>query len=180
VSTIDPILVNFSPSEQEYLNAMRVTGGRKDELRRRLDFQLTLADGSTYPQRGRLYALNREVDVRTGAMLVQAEFPNPGNLLRPGGFARISAVTRVQQGALLVPQRAVNELQGGYLVAVVGDGNKVSLRPVKMGAKAGTLWVVEEGLKPGERVIAEGGQRVRDGMVVNPKPFQEKAAGKSS
>jgi membrane fusion protein (multidrug efflux system) len=180
VSTIDPILVNFTPSEQEYLNAMRVSGGREEELRRRLDFQLTLADGSTYPHKGRLFAVNREVDVRTGAVLVQAEFPNPGNLLRPGGFGRISAVTRIQQGALLVPQSAVNELQGSYLVAVVGDDNKVSLRPVKVGAKVGTMWVVDEGLKPGERVIAEGGQKVREGVVVNPKPFQEKPAGKSS
>ena len=180
VSTIDPILVNFTPSEQEYLTAMRVTGGREEELRRRLDFKLTLADGSTYPQTGRLFAVNREVDVRTGAVLVQAEFRNPGNLLRPGGFARISAVTRIQQGALLVPQSAVNELQGGYLIAVVGSDNKVSLRPVKMGAKVGTMWVVDEGLKPGDRVIAEGTQKVRDGIVVNPKPFQEKPAGKSS
>jgi membrane fusion protein (multidrug efflux system) len=179
VSTIDPILVNFTPSEQEYLNAMRVTGGSEEEIKRRLVFELTLADGSIYPSKGYLFAVNREVDIRTGAVLVQAKFPNPGNVLRPGGFGRVSTVTRIQQGALLVPQRAVNELQGGYLVAVVGADNKVSLRPVKMGTKAGTMWVVAEGLKPGERVIAEGGQRVRDGMVVNPKPFQEKPAGKN-
>jgi len=180
VSTINPILVDFTPSEQEYLTAMKVTGGNEAEVRRRLDFKLTLADGSIYPQTGSLYAVNREVDVRTGAVLVQASFPNPGNLLRPGGFARISAVTRIQEGALLVPQRAVNELQGGYLVAVVGDDNKVSLRPVKVGGSTGTMWIVAEGLKPGERVIAEGTQKVRDGMVVNPKPFQEKPAGKST
>jgi membrane fusion protein (multidrug efflux system) len=179
VSTIDPILVNFTPSEQEYLKAM-TAGGGEEKVRRQLDFQLTLADGSVYPYNGRLYALNREVDVRTGAVLVQAEFPNPGNLLRPGGFARISAVTRIQQGALLVPQSAVSELQGGFLIAVVGDDNKVSLRPVKMGTRVGTMWVVDEGLKPGERVVAEGTQKVRDGVVVNPKPFQEKPAVKSS
>jgi len=179
VSTIDPILANFTVSEQEYLNATRVTGGREEELRRRLGFELTLADGTTYPHKGSLFAVNREVDIRTGTVLVQAEFPNPGNLLRPGGFARISAVTRIQQGALLVPARAVNELQGGYLVAVVGDDNKVSLRPVKMGERAGTMWIVAEGLKAGDRVIAEGGQKVRDGMVVNPKPFQEKPVGNS-
>jgi len=180
VSTVDPILVNFTVSEQEYLNAMRFSGGREKELERRLEFQLTLADGTTYPHKGRLYAVNREVDVRTGAVLVQAEFPNPGNLLRPGGFARISTVTRIQQGALLVPQSAVSELQGGYLIAVVGDDNKVSLRPVKMGTKVGTMWIVAEGLKLGERVVAEGTQKVREGIVVNPKPFQEKPAAKSS
>jgi len=177
VSTINPILVDFTPSEQEYLTAMKVTGGNEAEVRRRLDFKLTLADGSIYPATGSLYAVNREVDVRTGAVLVQASFPNPGNLLRPGGFARISAVTRVQQGALLVPARAVSELQGGYLIAVVGDDNKVSLRPVKVGPRAGTMWVIEDGLKLGERVVAEGTQKVRDGLVVNPKPFQEKAPG---
>jgi membrane fusion protein (multidrug efflux system) len=179
VSTVDPILANFSASEQEYLATMRLTRGRKDEIERRLDFELTLADGSTYPHKGRIYAINRQVDVRTGAVLVQAQFPNPGNVLRPGGFGRISTVTRIQQGALLVPQSAVNELQDGYLIAVVGSDNKVSLRPVKMGAKAGTMWIVSEGLKPGERVVAEGVQKVRDGTVVNPKPFQEKPTGKN-
>src|SRR5215472_12758939 len=163
VSTISPILVNFTPSEQEYLAAATLGGG-EEAMRRKLDFHLTLANGSEYSHTGRLHAINREVDVRTGAVLVQAEFPNPDNLLRPGGFARISAVTRIQQGALLVPARAVSELQGGYLIAVVGADNKVSLRPVKMGTKAGTMWVVDEGLKPGERVVAEGTQKVRDGV----------------
>jgi membrane fusion protein (multidrug efflux system) len=179
VSTVDPILANFNASEQEYLAAMRLTRGRKEEIERRLDFELTLADGSTYPHKGRIYAINRQVDVRTGAVLVQAQFPNPGNVLRPGGFGRISTVTGIQQEALLVPQSAVNELQDGYLIAVVGSDNKVSLRPVKMGAKAGTMWIVSEGLKPGERVVAEGVQKVRDGTVVNPRPFQEKPTGKN-
>jgi membrane fusion protein, multidrug efflux system len=176
VSTVDPILVNFTPSEQEYLNAMRLGGG-EEEVKRRLEFDLTLADGSTFPHKGRLYAVNREVDVRTGAVLVQAVFDNPGNLLRPGGFARISAVTKVQQGALLVPARAVSELQGGYLIAVVGADNKVSLRPVKVGGRAGDMWIIQEGLQLGDRVVAEGTQKVRDGLVVNPKPFQQNQAG---
>jgi len=176
VSTINPILVNFTPSEQEYLTAATLGGG-EEAMRRRLEFHLTLTNGSEYPYTGRLYAINREVDVRTGAVLVQAEFPNPGNLLRPGGFARISAVTRIQQGALLVPARAVNEMQGAFLVAVVGSDNKVSLRPVKVGARAGTMWIIEDGLQLGERVVAEGTQKVRDGLTVNPKPFQEKPAG---
>jgi membrane fusion protein (multidrug efflux system) len=179
VSTVDPILANFNASEQEYLNAMRVTRGRKEEIEQRLDFELTLADGSTYPHKGRIYAINRQVDVRTGAVLIQAQFPNPGNVLRPGGFGRISTVTRIQQAALLVPQSAVNELQNGYLIAVVGSDNKVSLRAVKMGAKAGTKWIVSEGLNPGERVVAEGVQKVRDGTVVNPRPFQEKVTVKN-
>jgi membrane fusion protein (multidrug efflux system) len=178
VSTVDPILVDFTPSEQEYLNAIRVAGS-EEEVKHQLQFQLTLADGSTFPYKGRLFSINREVDVRTGAVLVQAQVPNPGNVLRPGGFGRISTVTGTQQGALLVPQSAVNELLDRYLIAVVDRDNKVSLRPVKMGAKAGTMWIVSEGLKSGERVVAEGVQKVRDGTVVNPKPFQEKPAGKS-
>lgn len=179
VSTVNPILAEITPSEQEYLNAMRVTGGSEEEIRRRLVFELTLADGSAFPHRGRLFSVDRQVDIRTGAVLVQTEFPNPDNILRPGGFGRVSTVTRIQQGALLVPARAVNELQGGYMVAVVGGDNKVSLRPVKMGGRAGTMWIASEGLKVGERVITEGGQRVRDGMVVNPKPSQEKPAVKN-
>jgi membrane fusion protein (multidrug efflux system) len=176
VSTIDPILVNFTPSEQEYLNAMRLGGG-EETVKQRLKFTLTLTDGSTFPYKGRLYAVNREVDVRTGAVLVQAQFSNPGNLLRPGGFARISSVTSVQKHALLVPARAVSELQGGYLIAVVGADNKVSLRPVKVGARAGDMWIIQGGLQPGDRVVAEGTQKVRDGLVVNPKPFQQNQAG---
>jgi membrane fusion protein (multidrug efflux system) len=178
VSTVDPILVDFTPSEQEYLNAIRVAGS-EEEVKPRLQFELTLADGSTFPSKGRLFSINREVDVRTGAVLVQAQFPNPGNVLRPGGFGRISTVTGTQQGALLVPQSAVNELLDRYLIAVVDSDNKVSLRPVKMGAKAGTMWIVSEGLKSGERVVAEGVQKVRDGTVVNPRPFQEKPTGKN-
>ncbi|HEY6291024.1 MAG TPA: efflux RND transporter periplasmic adaptor subunit [Terriglobia bacterium] len=173
VSTVNPILVDFNPSEQEYLNAVTGSGNRVEEVERRLDFKLTLGDGSAYPHPGRLWAVNRQVDVRTGTILVEAQFANPDNVLRPGGFGRISSVVRIQPGALLVPQRAVNELQGGYQVAVVGSDNKVSIRTVKAGAKVGTLWVIDEGLKPGERVVAEGAQKVKDGMVVNPKPFQE-------
>lgn len=178
VSTVNPILANFNPSEQEYLNAAKLAGG--EEILRRLEFELVLATGSNYPHKGRIYAVNRQVDVRTGAILVQAEFPNPDNVLRPGGFGRISTVVGVQKGAMVVPQRAVNEMQGGYQVAVVGSDNKASIRSVKMGPKAGVaMWIVTEGLQPGERVVAEGFQKVRDGLVVNPTPFQENAAAKS-
>ncbi len=179
VSTVNPILADFTISEQEYLNTMRLSGGNEEEVRRRLVFELTLADGSTFPQKGRLHAVDRQVDVRTGAVLIQAVFPNPGNVLRPGGFGRVSAVVGIQRGALLVPQRAVSELQGGYLVAVVGQDHRISIRPVKPGPRVGALWIIMEGLKPGERVVAEGTQKVRDGLVVNPKPFQEKPAGES-
>ena len=182
VSTVDPIKVNFMASEQEYLNSVvyaEKTKATEEESLQRLDFQLLLANGSTFPQKGHFFAVNREVEVRTGSILIQTVFPNPGNVLRPGGFGRISTVVRIQPGAMLVPQRAVNETQGRYLLAVVGSDNKVSLRPVKVGTKFGPMWVIDEGLKPGERVVAEGLQKVRDGLQVNPKPFQENPVGKS-
>jgi membrane fusion protein (multidrug efflux system) len=175
VSTIDPILVSFSASEQEYLNAMKqaaALGADEHAILNRLEWELRLSDGSIYPHKGRFYALDRQVDVRTGAILVKVQFPNPGRVLRPGGFGNISTVVRVQKNALLVPQRAVNELQGGYLVAVIGADNKVSIRPIKVGPKVDTMWIVDEGLKPGERIVAEGVQKVREGMEVRAAPFQ--------
>src|SRR5215472_12447925 len=175
VSTIDPILVNLTASEQEYLNAMKLAatlGSNDQAILSKLEWQLQLSDGSIYAHKGRFYALNRQVDVRTGAILVQVQFPNPGNVLRPGGFGNISTVVRIQKNALLVPQRAVNELQGGYLVAVIGTDNKVSIRPIKVGPKVDTMWIVNEGLKPGDRIVAEGVQKVRNGMEVQAKPFQ--------
>lgn len=175
VSTINPILVNFTASEQEYLNAMKqavALGSNENAILNKLEWQLRLSDGSIYPQKGRFYALDRQVDVRTGAILVKVQFPNPGNVLRPGGFGNISTVVRVQKNALLVPQRAVNELQGGYLAAVIGADNKVSIRPIKVGPKVDTMWIVDEGLKPGDRVVAEGVQKVREGMEVRATPFQ--------
>src|SRR5882724_1246204 len=176
VSTINPILVNFTASEQEYLNAMKqaaALGGDEQKVLSKLEWQLHLSDGSVYPHKGRFYALDRQVDVRTGSILVKVEFPNPGNVLRPGGFGSISTVVRVQKNALLIPQRAVNELQGGYLVAVIGNDNKVNIRPIKMGPRVDTMWIVNEGLKPGDRIVAEGMQKVREGMEVQPKPFEQ-------
>ena len=175
VSTINPILVNFTASEQEYLNAMKqaaALGSDEHAILNKLEWQLRLSDGSVYPRKGRFYALDRQVDVRTGAILVKVQFPNPGNVLRPGGFGNISTVVRIQKNALLVPQRAVNEMQGGYLVAVIGADNKVSIRPIKVGPKVDTMWIVNEGLKPGDRIVAEGVQKVREGMEVRAKPFQ--------
>jgi membrane fusion protein, multidrug efflux system len=176
VSTINPILVNFTASEQEYLNAMKqasALGGDEHAIMSKLEWQLRLSDGTIYPHKGRFNALDRQVDVRTGAILVKVEFPNPGNVLRPGGFGNISTVVKVQKNALLVPQRAVNELQGRYLVAVIGNDNKVSIRPIKVGPRVDTMWIVEEGLKPGDRIVAEGIQKVREGLEVQPKPFQQ-------
>jgi membrane fusion protein (multidrug efflux system) len=178
VSTLDPILANFTVSEEEYLNAMRqiVKGNvTESEALRKLVWTLKLTDGSIYPHKGQFHALNRQVDIRTGTIQVQVQFPNPGSILRPGGFGGVSTVVRIQKNAMLVPQRAVSELQGGFLVAVVAEDNKTSIRPVKMGSKAGDMWIIDEGLKPGDRVVAEGVQKVKDGTQVNPKPYTASA-----
>jgi len=183
VSTLNPILANLTISEQEYLSAMRqmVKGDISEEAQlRKLEWQLRLTDGSIYRLKGRFYALDRQIDVRTGAILVQVQFPNPDSVLRPGGFGRISTVVRIQKDALLVPQRAVSELQGGYVVAVVGSDNKVKIQPVKMGQKSGEMWIVEDGLKQGERVVAEGVQKVQDGTQVNPKPYQSSSTAQET
>lgn len=174
VSTVNPILVNFTPSEQDYLNTAKQTGessGKEDQALKKLEWKLVLANGSDYPETGRIYAVNRQVDVRTGTILVQSTFPNPGNVLRPGGFGRVSTIVKIQQGALLVPQRAVADIQGHYLIGIVGSDNKVAIRPVKVGPKTGTMWIIDEGLKPGERVVVEGLQKLREGIQVNPKPY---------
>jgi membrane fusion protein, multidrug efflux system len=174
VSTVNPILANFTPSEQEYLKSMREiekAGETEKQALGRLIWELQLTDGSSYPLKGKFYALDRQVDISTGAILLQVEFPNPNNLLRPGGFGNIRTVGRIDKGALLVPQRAVTDVQGKYLVAVVGSDNKVNIRTVTVGEKFGSLWIISDGLKPGERVVAEGTQKVTDGGHVNPKPY---------
>lgn len=167
VSTVDPIKAYIPISEQEYMKAMQEGGGGAKQI----PLSLVLADGSVYPHTGTFAYADRQVDVKTGTIRIAALFPNPGNLLRPGQFARIRAALKMRNGALLVPQRAVSELQGSYQIAVVGTENKVNIRPVKVAERVETLWVIEEGLKAGERVVAEGVQKVKDGMVVNPKPF---------
>jgi membrane fusion protein (multidrug efflux system) len=175
VSTTNPILAQFAPSEQEYLSAIRYAGRSSPATRdalRRLSFDLVLADGSVYPRKGRLQYIDREVDVRTGTINMQVAFPNPGNVLRPGGYGVVRSVVRIQKGALAVPQRALIELQGRYMLAVVGDQNRVTLREVKTGEQVGSLWVIEEGLKAGERVVVEGTQKVKEGMQVVPKPYE--------
>jgi membrane fusion protein (multidrug efflux system) len=134
--------------------------------------QLTLADGTTYPQEGQFYFADRQVNQNTGAIQLAALFPNPGNVLRPGQYGKIRAVVRTQLNALLIPQAAVNEQQGSYLVAVVDKDNHVSMRPVQVGQRTDTMWVINSGLKPGERVIVEGQQNLRPGMTVQTKPFK--------
>jgi membrane fusion protein (multidrug efflux system) len=130
-----------------------------------------MVDGSIYPQKGTFFVADRQVDQKTGAIRMAGLFPNQGNTLRPGQYGRVRAATSIREGALLVPQRAVTELQGSYRVAVVGSDNKVSLRPVKVGERVETVWIIEDGLQPGESVIAEGTQRVQEGATVRPKAF---------
>jgi membrane fusion protein (multidrug efflux system) len=180
VSTVDPIKVFFTVSEPQYLTFRRKwypTEASREAADKALRLQLILADGSTYPSEGTFSFADRQVDVGTGAIRLAALFPNPGNILRPGGYARVRASLRTQKDALLVPQRAVSELQGSYQVAVVDAENKVSIRPVQVGDTIGNDWVITEGLEPGERVIAEGVQKVRSGMRVNPKPFVASTKG---
>ena len=178
VSTVDPIKVYFTVSEQEYLDWNRrfPTEATLEAANRRVRLQLILADGTTYPHEGTVYFADRQVNQSTGAIRIAGLFPNAGNILRPGGYGRVRAATRTQQGALLVPQRAVTELQGSYQVAVVDSENKVGIRTVKVGDRVGSLWIIDEGLNPGERVVAEGVQKVRPGTQVNPKPFAAAAA----
>jgi membrane fusion protein, multidrug efflux system len=171
VSTVDPIKVYINISEQEYLKT--VASGNKAE---QMPLQLILADGTVYPHEGRFALADRQVDPTTGTLKVGALFPNPDNLLRPGQFGRIKAMTQVKKGALLVPQRAVTEMQGKHLVAVVGADNKVDVRPVQVGERIGSDWLIDKGLQPGEQVIAEGTQKVRPGATVIPKPFSPAAA----
>ena len=133
--------------------------------------ELILADGSTYPHQGTFDFADLQVDIGTGAIRIIGLFPNPGNVLRPGGYAKVRTAVRIQKDAILVPARAVSELQGGYQVAVVDGDNKVNIQTVKVGQQIGPEWIVLEGLKPGESVVAEGVQKVRSGMQVKPVPF---------
>src|SRR5437870_7179840 len=174
VSTVDPIKVYFPVSERGYLDYVKENpdAAKRAPQESQLELELILADGSLYPHKGTFSFADRQVDVKTGTLRLQGLFPNPGNILRPGQFARVRAITTTRKDALLIPQRAVTELQGSYQVAVVGNDNKVSIRPIKVGERVGAEWIVDKGLKPDERVVAEGIQRVKAGMTVNPKPFK--------
>jgi RND family efflux transporter MFP subunit len=168
VSTVDPIKVNFTVSEQEYL-----TFTRQDTPMKRLEFELILGDGSIYSRKGKFAFADRQVNQNTGAIQLTALFPNPGNALRPGQYGKVRAATRTIHGALLVPQPAVSELQGAYQVAVLDGANKVSVETVNVGDRVGSMWVIREGLKPGQRVVVEGLQKAVPGTIVNPKPFSQ-------
>jgi RND family efflux transporter MFP subunit len=169
VSTLDPIKTNFTVGEQEYLS---LTRGSVNDLAR-LQLELILADGSTYSHKGKFFFADRQVNQNTGAIQLTGLFPNPGNRLRPGQYGRIRAAIWSIAGALLIPQRAVTEQQGGYQVAVVDSANTVGIRTVKLGDRIDTMWIVTEGLKVGERVVAEGVEKARSGAQVSPKPFVE-------
>jgi RND family efflux transporter MFP subunit len=178
VSTVDPIKVFFTVSEQEYLafNRLYPTEASRQAETNSMPLELILADGTSYAKKGKVSFADRAVNQNTGAIRIAGLFDNPGNILRPGQYARIRAATTIRQGALLVPQRAVSELQGSYQVAVVDDKNIVSIATVKVGDRAGSMWIIEDGLKPGDRVVAEGVQKLRPGAQVNPKPFAASAA----
>lgn len=184
VSRVDPLKVTFPISEREYLKfADRIGGAMQAEKRAEKHgppLELILADGNVYAERGAFALPDREVDLKTGTIMVVSYFPNPQQVLRPGLYAKVRVVTDTKKGALLVPQRAVQELQGAYRLAVVSADNKVALRTVKMGARVGNLWVVDEGLNPDERVIVEGLMKVRDGMPVNPKPAPTETASSAA
>ena len=180
VSTVDPIKVYFTVSEPQYLAWRKryPTETTREAADKNLRLELILADGSIYPNTGTFYFADRQVNESTGAIRIAGLFPNPGNILRPGGYGKVRAAIRIQQDALLVPQRAVSELQGGYQVAVVDGENKVSIRTVTVGDRVGNQWIIADGLKRGERVVAEGIQKVRPGMQVNPKPFAAVTQGR--
>ncbi len=173
VSTVDPIKVYFTVGEPQYLAWRKrfPTESSRLEADKNLHLELILADGSTYAQPGTFYFADRQVNVGTGAIRIAGLFPNPGNILRPGGYGKVRAVIRVQQDALLVPQRAITELQGGYQLATVDEQNKINIRTVRVGDRVGSDWVIADGLKLGDRVVVEGVQKVRPGIQVNPKPF---------
>jgi RND family efflux transporter MFP subunit len=171
VSQVNPIKAYFSISEQEYIHyADRINAQTQKEIPSGAPpFDLILADGSIYPHKGAVLITNRQVDTATGSIQIVCSFPNPKNTLRPGQFGRLRAAPEVRNGALLVPQKAVTELQGTYQLAVVGTDNKVSIRAVKVGDRVGPLWIVESGVKPGELVIVEGLQKVQNGSTVKIK-----------
>ena len=168
ISSVNPIYVDISIAEQDYIRFVREKTGRLAGQ----NLELILGDGTVFPRRGHALFVNREVDSRTGTIQVRGEFPNPGNVLRPGQYARIRAATELRKGALLIPQQAVSELQGVYQVGVVATDNKVTIKTVKLGPQSGDMWVVESGLQLGDNVVIDGLQRIKTGMTVAPTPFK--------
>jgi RND family efflux transporter MFP subunit len=179
VSQLDPIKAYFVVSEQQYLAFVQrnPTVAAREKTERQLVLELILSDGSTYPEKGRFFAADRQVDVQTGAIRLAGLFPNRENVLRPGQYGRVRFVSYIRSAALLVPQKAVTELQGLYQIAVVGNDSRVSVRSVRVGERTGSMWIIEDGLKRGERVVVEGVQKVRDGMPVKVTVATPQAAG---
>lgn len=169
VSNVNPIYVDISITEQDYLRFQREKSGQAAGQ----NLELILGDGTVYPYKGNVLFLGREVDSRTGTIGVRGTFPNPDNVLRPGQYARIRAVTELRKGALLIPQASVSELQGVYQVGVVSHDNKVTIKTVKLGPQIADMWVVESGLQVGDNVVVDGLQRVKTGMTVVPTPFKD-------
>jgi len=150
---------------------MLTSGGDSGVQGNSMQHEMILADGSRYPYRGRLYAVNRQVDTKTGTLQIEAIFPNPGNLLRPGQFVRIVVTTGIRKGALLVPQRAVMEQQGVYQVAIIRPDRRIEIRQVQPGDRSGDRWIIDAGVAAGETVVAEGVQKVHEGTLVSPMPY---------
>jgi membrane fusion protein, multidrug efflux system len=183
ISKIDPIHVRFTLSEQDYLRFARAKGSQPTKEEQEKPLQMVLADGSTHPEPGRLVFVDRNVDPESGTILLEASFPNPDRIVRPGQYAKVRAPVEVKPGAILVPQRAVQEIQGVYSVAVLKADDTVDLRNVKAGERVGSLWVIDSGLKPGDRIVVEGMQKVRQGAKVTAEQVtidEGAAAGSSS
>jgi len=180
VSQVEPIKAFFPISEHEYVLAQRKSNAISSGHAIRFfgsPVDLILTDGSIYSQKGKILLADRQVDPNTGTIRIVAAFPNPGNILRPGQYGRVRVETDMKKGALLLPQSAVAQSQGSYQVAVVGSDHKVSVRTVKPGATVGTMWVIDEGLKPGEQVVVEGLQKLKEGTLVTPKPVHLSGEG---
>ena len=178
VSQLDPIKAVVTAGEGPFTDFIS-RHPEADERQRyvnSLEFELILGNGNTYPQKGKFYALDRNLDPKTGSIRYEVTFPNTGNNLRPGQFGKVRFVADTKKGAMVVPQEAVNELQGSYQIAIVDENNKVSIRPVKMGERIGALWEVTEGLKPGDKVVVQGTQKAREGSAVMPKEWTPPAS----
>ena len=181
MSQIDPIKAIVTAGEGPWTDfvSRHPDATERNAYIKSLDFELILSNGEVYPKKGKFYALDRNLDTKTGSIRYYVTFPNSGNNLRPGQFGKVRFVADMKKGAMVIPQEAVNELQGSYQVAVVNADNKISVRTVKPGIRDGAMWIIDEGLQPGEQVVAEGVQKVRTGMQVNPKPYRVSApAGK--
>jgi RND family efflux transporter MFP subunit len=173
MSQIDPIKAIVTAGEGPFTDfvSRHPDATERNAYIKTLDFELILSNGEVYPQKGKFYALDRNLDTKTGSIRYYVTFPNPGNILRPGQFGKVRFVADMKKGAMVIPQEAVNELQGSYQVAVVADDNKVSIRPVKMGERIGAMWEVTEGLKPGDKVVVQGIQKAREGAQVTAKEW---------